>query len=71
MRALIQRVKYARVSVDAQTTAQIDQGLVILLGVGHGDDESQAAFLAEKIVNLRIRLENTREKTGLKRTRMF
>lgn len=54
MRALIQRVKYARVSVDAQTTAQIDQGLVILLGVGHGDDESQAAFLAEKIANLRI-----------------
>ena len=54
MRALIQRVKYAKVSVNDQTTAEIGQGLVILLGVGHDDGEAQAAFLAEKIVNLRI-----------------
>lgn len=54
MRALIQRVKYAKVSVDDQTTAEIGQGLVILLGVGHGDSEVQAAFLTEKIANLRI-----------------
>ena len=54
MRALIQRVKYAKVSVNAQTTAEIGQGLVILVGVGHNDGEAQAAFLVEKIANLRI-----------------
>lgn len=54
MRALIQRVKYARVSVSGQTTAEISRGLVILLGVGHGDGQEQAAFLAEKIATLRI-----------------
>jgi D-aminoacyl-tRNA deacylase len=54
MRALVQRVKYAKVSVKAQTTAEIGKGLVILVGVGHGDSEEQATFLAEKIVNLRI-----------------
>lgn len=54
MRALVQRVKYAKVSVDSQTTAEIGQGLVVLLGVGHGDGEAQAAFLTDKIANLRI-----------------
>ena len=54
MRALIQRAKYAKVSVGDQTTAEIGQGLVILLGIGHDDGEAQAAFLAEKIANLRI-----------------
>ncbi len=54
MRALIQRVKYAKVSVQQATTAEIGTGLVILLGVGHADSEAQAAFLAEKIANLRI-----------------
>jgi D-aminoacyl-tRNA deacylase len=54
MRALLQRVKHAKVSVNNQTTAEIEQGLVILLGVGHDDSEAQAAFLTEKIANLRI-----------------
>jgi D-tyrosyl-tRNA(Tyr) deacylase len=54
MRALVQRVKYGKVSVDGQPCAEIGMGLVILLGVGHGDTEEQAAFLAEKIANLRI-----------------
>jgi D-tyrosyl-tRNA(Tyr) deacylase len=54
MRALVQRVKHGKVSVDGKTSAEIDRGLVILLGVGHGDGEDQAAFLAEKIANLRI-----------------
>ncbi len=54
MRALIQRVKTARVSVAGQVTAEIGPGLVILLGIGHGDGEAQAAFLTEKIANLRI-----------------
>jgi D-tyrosyl-tRNA(Tyr) deacylase len=54
LRALVQRVKYGKVSVEAQTTAEIGKGVVILLGVGHGDSEEQAAFLSEKIANLRI-----------------
>jgi D-tyrosyl-tRNA(Tyr) deacylase len=54
MRALIQRVKTAKVSVAGHVTAEIGPGLVILLGIGHGDDEAQAAFLTEKIANLRI-----------------
>jgi len=54
MRALIQRVKFGKVSVDGNTIAEIGHGLVILLGIGHGDGEQQTAFLTEKIVNLRI-----------------
>jgi D-tyrosyl-tRNA(Tyr) deacylase len=54
LRALVQRVKYGKVSVKAQTTAEIGKGVVILLGVGHGDSAEQAAFLAEKVANLRI-----------------
>jgi D-tyrosyl-tRNA(Tyr) deacylase len=54
MRALIQRVKSGKVSVDDQTVAQIHHGLVILLGIGPGDTEESARFLAEKIASLRI-----------------
>lgn len=54
MRALIQRVQFGRVSVDGKTLAEMDRGLVILLGIGHGDGESQAAFLTDKIAGLRI-----------------
>lgn len=54
MRALVQRVSYGKVSVEGQTVSEISNGLVILLGVGHGDGEAQAAWLAEKITNLRI-----------------
>ncbi len=54
MRALIQRVKFAKVSVAGKTLAEINRGLVILLGIGHGDGEAQAAFLTEKIASLRI-----------------
>jgi D-tyrosyl-tRNA(Tyr) deacylase len=54
MRALVQRVSAGKVSVDGQTISEIGGGLVILLGVGHGDGEAQAAWLADKIVNLRI-----------------
>lgn len=54
MRALIQRVRFGRVSVDGKTLAEIERGLVILLGIGHGDGEAQAAFLTEKIASLRI-----------------
>lgn len=54
MRALIQRVTFAKVSVDGKTIAEIGAGLVILLGIGHGDGDTQAAFLTEKIASLRI-----------------
>jgi D-aminoacyl-tRNA deacylase len=54
MRVLIQRVSGAGVTVDGQVIARIKQGLLILLGIGHGDGEEQAAFLAEKTANLRI-----------------
>lgn len=54
MRALIQRVSSAAVRVADQKVASIGKGLVILLGVGHGDAESQAQYLVEKIANLRI-----------------
>ncbi len=54
MKALIQRVKHAEVSVEGKTVAEIGPGMVILLGIGHGDDEQRAAFLTEKIANLRV-----------------
>lgn len=50
--------------VDDQTIAGIGHGLVVLVGVGHGDGEQQAAFLAEKVANLRI-FEDEQGKTNL------
>ena len=64
MRALLQRVSSGKVSVNDQTLAQIGSGLVILLGIGHGDSEEQAVYLAEKIANLRI-FEDEAGKTNL------
>lgn len=54
MRALLQRVTQASVTVDNQIVGQIDQGLLILLGVGQGDGEVQIKTLVDKIVHLRI-----------------
>ncbi len=54
MRILIQRVLQASVTVDGQVISHIGKGLLILLGIGHGDGEPQAEFLAEKVANLRI-----------------
>lgn len=54
MRIVIQRVQRGRVSVDGETVAEIDRGLVILVGIGHEDGKTQAAYLAEKTANLRI-----------------
>jgi D-tyrosyl-tRNA(Tyr) deacylase len=54
MRALIQRVKSGKVSIEGKSIAKIGHGLVILLGVGQRDTEEQAGFLAEKIAKLRI-----------------
>ena len=64
MRALVQRVKYGKVTVAGEAVAEIKKGLVILLGVGHNDSEAQAAFLVEKIVHLRI-FEDDQEKMNL------
>jgi D-aminoacyl-tRNA deacylase len=54
MRALLQRVSRASVSVEGVTIGQIGAGLAILLGVRTGDTDENAAWLAEKAVNLRI-----------------
>lgn len=54
MRALLQRVSRAAVSVEGQEIARIGPGLVVLLGVGHGDGEAQVRQMADKVLNLRI-----------------
>lgn len=56
MRAVVQRVKSGSVTLQesGQRVGEIGRGLVVLLGVGCGDDESDAAWLADKIINLRI-----------------
>lgn len=54
MRAVVQRVSRASVSVDGQVAGEIGAGLLVLLGVGRRDTAESAAHLAEKIVNLRI-----------------
>jgi D-tyrosyl-tRNA(Tyr) deacylase len=54
LRAVIQRVSRASVSVAAKVSGEIGAGLVVLLGVGRADTAESAAYLAEKIANLRI-----------------
>ncbi|MBL3641106.1 D-aminoacyl-tRNA deacylase [Peribacillus frigoritolerans] len=61
MRVVLQRSKAAKVVVADQIIGQIDSGLVLLVGVTHGDTIEDAAYLAEKIVNLRI-FEDENEK---------
>jgi len=54
MRTVIQCVSHAAVTVDGRRVAEIGPGMVILVGIGPGDGEQQARYLAEKIANLRI-----------------
>lgn len=54
MRAVVQRVSRARVSVDGSTTGKIGPGILLLLGVSASDKESDALYLVEKTLNLRI-----------------
>lgn len=54
MKAVIQRVSSASVTVDGQVVGRIGQGIMVLLGVEKGDAEASADWLAEKIIGLRI-----------------
>jgi D-tyrosyl-tRNA(Tyr) deacylase len=54
MRAVIQRVSHASVTVDGRVVGEVGLGFLVLLGVGHGDGEADAAYLAEKIAGLRV-----------------
>lgn len=54
MKAILQRVAYAKVEVDSKTVGSIDKGFLILLGVQDGDDKRDAEVLANKISGLRI-----------------
>lgn len=54
MRAVVQRVSAAAVDVDGETVAKIGRGLLVLLGVGRGDTDADARYLADKVAGLRI-----------------
>jgi D-tyrosyl-tRNA(Tyr) deacylase len=54
MRAVVQRVRGARVRVNGEVVGEIGLGLVVLLGVGVGDTRAEADYLAEKTIGLRI-----------------
>jgi len=54
MKAVVQRVSQAKVIVDGEVTGEIGTGLMILLGVGKGDDEASAEWLLDKVAGLRI-----------------
>ena len=64
MRILIQRVKRASVLIDGKEKREINRGMCIFIGITHGDDESKADWLAEKISGLRI-FEDENGKTNL------
>lgn len=54
MRAVVQRVNNASVTVDGERLSQISQGLLVLLGVGEDDDEKDVEYMVNKVVGLRI-----------------
>ena len=64
MRAVVQRVSRAKVTVGDETTGQIGRGSLVLLGVSGNDTERDADYLVEKILNLRI-FEDEEEKMNL------
>lgn len=54
MRAVVQRVSRAKVTIDEWTCGEIGVGLLVLLGVAHEDSEADATYLADKVAGLRI-----------------
>lgn len=54
MRAVIQRVRSGRVSVDGRELGRVGRGFVVLLGVGQEDEEKTVPYMAEKTANLRV-----------------
>jgi D-tyrosyl-tRNA(Tyr) deacylase len=54
MRAVVQRVRWARVKVNENTVGEIGRGVLVLLGAGQGDGEQDVDYVAGKVVNLRI-----------------
>ena len=64
MRAIVQRVTKASVSVDCETVGKIDKGFMVLVGVGEDDDETDLKYIADKIINLRV-FEDENEKMNL------
>ena len=53
VRVVLQRVKHGKVTVDGRIVAEIDHGLVILLGIGHADGEEHVDFLVDKIAAIK------------------
>ncbi len=64
MRAVVQRTTGSRVSVNGKTVGEIGNGLTVLWGVRHGDTEKDAAYLVDKIINMRV-FEDDRQKLNL------
>ncbi|RKD28017.1 D-tyrosyl-tRNA(Tyr) deacylase [Caminicella sporogenes DSM 14501] len=64
MRAVVQRVNQANVTVNGEIKGSIDKGLMVLLGVEEGDNVKDVEYMVEKIVNLRI-FEDENEKMNL------
>lgn len=64
MRAVVQRVKMARVIVGGEIVGEIGHGLLVFLGVGEGDTSEDADYLASKVANLRI-FSDTNDKMNL------
>lgn len=54
MRAVVQRVAWAKVEVDGEVTGAIDQGLLVYLGAGKGDGDADRAYVLSKVLGLRI-----------------
>ena len=67
MKLVVQRVKYASVEVEGKIVGKIDEGFLVLLGVGPDDSTENADYLVKKLVNLRVfRDENDKMNLSLK-----
>ena len=60
MRAVVQRCRRGSVTVAGEVVGAIDHGLVVLLGAGRGDTETDVAYVVDKLVNLRIFADDER-----------